>query len=107
MSYQEIIAALQPNLIIEFGTHAGGSALYFADLLRSLAIDGEVITFDISMKSVSDLAKGRNMIRFIKDSSISPAVRCKKRRCGDRVRPLQSLTAITLEIMFRRAGDAA
>jgi len=73
-SYQEIITELQPNLIIEFGTHEGGSALYFADLLRSLAIDGEVITVDISMKLVKDLAKSRDTIRFVEDSSISPAV---------------------------------
>ncbi len=74
-SYQEIITELRPNLIIEFGTHAGGSALYFADLLRALAIEGEVITVDISMKLVPDLVKDRDMIRFIEDSSISPAVR--------------------------------
>jgi cephalosporin hydroxylase len=31
--YQEIIAEIQPDLIIETGTHIGGSALFMAHML--------------------------------------------------------------------------
>ena len=73
--YQEILTEMRPNLIIEFGTHAGGSAVYFADILDDLGIDGEVITIDITMEHVADLARTRNSIRFIESSSIDPAVK--------------------------------
>jgi cephalosporin hydroxylase len=29
-NYQEILTDLKPSLVVEFGTHRGGSALYFA-----------------------------------------------------------------------------
>jgi cephalosporin hydroxylase len=44
--YQEIIAEIRPKLIIETGTHLGGSALFLAHMLDILGY-GEVITIDI------------------------------------------------------------
>lgn len=45
--YQMIIQEVQPDLIIEIGTMHGGSALYFADLLEIMNIEGgEVHTID-------------------------------------------------------------
>lgn len=35
-NYQEIIWDIKPGLIVEFGTYAGGSALYFAWLMKAL-----------------------------------------------------------------------
>lgn len=46
--YQEIIAELKPDVIVETGTCQGGSSLYFADLLDILSPDGRVITVDIA-----------------------------------------------------------
>ena len=46
--YQMLIHKLRPDLIIEIGTMAGGSALYFADLMHLMGIEGgEVHTIDI------------------------------------------------------------
>ena len=46
--YQMLIHKIRPDLIIEIGTMAGGSALYFADLLDAMGIEGgEVHTIDI------------------------------------------------------------
>ena len=45
--YQEIIAEVQPDLIIETGTYMGGSALFMAHMLDIIG-KGEVITIDIS-----------------------------------------------------------
>jgi cephalosporin hydroxylase len=43
--YQEILAEVRPDLIIETGTHMGGSALYLAHMLDIIG-RGEVITID-------------------------------------------------------------
>ena len=45
--YQEIIHETKPDLIVETGTLAGGSALYLAHILDALG-QGEVITIDIT-----------------------------------------------------------
>lgn len=44
--YQDIIAKFKPKTIIETGTWAGASAMYFAVLMDLLGIDGEVRTVD-------------------------------------------------------------
>merc|ERR1719387_3215180 len=33
LAIQQLIWTVQPDLLIELGTHAGGSAVYFADLM--------------------------------------------------------------------------
>ena|SRR5689334_4975503 len=48
--YQEIIAELRPDLIIETGTLMGGSALYMAHLL-DITGKGEIITIDIQART--------------------------------------------------------
>jgi len=47
-NYQEIITGLKPTLIVETGTHAGGSALYFSHLLKSLGGHRHLLSIDIS-----------------------------------------------------------
>jgi cephalosporin hydroxylase len=44
---QEMIAEIQPDFIIEAGTFAGGSALYYALILKEVNERGKVITIDI------------------------------------------------------------
>jgi cephalosporin hydroxylase len=44
--FQEIITETSPDLIIETGTHSGGSALYFASVCELLG-RGEVLSIDI------------------------------------------------------------
>jgi len=43
--YQEILVEVRPQLIVETGTHRGGSALFMAHMLDLLG-QGEVITID-------------------------------------------------------------
>jgi cephalosporin hydroxylase len=45
--YQEILYEIRPDLIIETGTHLGGSALYLAHVLDILG-KGEIVTIDIN-----------------------------------------------------------
>jgi len=45
--YQEIMFEMKPDLIIETGTHNGGSALFFSHLFDILG-KGEIITIDVN-----------------------------------------------------------
>src|SRR5438034_3321271 len=46
--YQLLLGRLRPRTVLEFGTLAGGSALWFADQLRILGIEGHVHSMDIA-----------------------------------------------------------
>jgi cephalosporin hydroxylase len=46
MAYQEILFETRPGLVVETGTHEGGSALYLAHMLDLLGA-GEVVTIDV------------------------------------------------------------
>lgn len=41
---------MRPTVVIETETHHGGSATFYADMLKLLGIDCEVITIDINTK---------------------------------------------------------
>ncbi len=47
--YQELVHTLQPELIVETGTHAGGSALFLASMC-DLVGTGRVLTIDIESR---------------------------------------------------------
>lgn len=46
--YQELVMRVRPRTVIETGTDAGGSALWFADLLEY--VDGRVYTIDVQAR---------------------------------------------------------
>jgi cephalosporin hydroxylase len=48
--YQEIIHEIRPDLIIETGTHQGGSALFFASILGLIG-RGQVISIDVATRN--------------------------------------------------------
>jgi len=64
--YQEIISETQPDLVIETGTHLGGTALFIAHILDILN-RGEVISIDIQ-ENVSRPIHSR--IRYVNGSSV-------------------------------------
>ena len=63
--YQEIIAEIQPDLIIETGTYLGGSALFMAHVLDIIG-KGEIITIDVQERTSRP---DHPRIRYIKGSS--------------------------------------
>jgi len=67
--YQELIVAIKPDLIIETGTLAGGSALYLRDMMRADNNYGHVISIDIDMSNVQERAKVDG-IKFYNASSV-------------------------------------
>jgi cephalosporin hydroxylase len=64
--YQMIIYEIQPDLIIEIGTNAGGAALYLADLLE-LNKKGELHTIDLPENKENELLHTHPRIKVFKD----------------------------------------
>lgn len=66
--YQEIVFGQRPDLIVETGTHSGGSTLYLAHLCDLLG-HGRVVSIDIE----SRLRPAHPRIRYVLGSSGDPA----------------------------------
>ena len=45
--YQSLLWSLLPKTIIEVGSHSGGSAVWFADILSNYGIEPKIISIDI------------------------------------------------------------
>lgn len=60
--YQMIINEIQPDLIIEVGTNAGGGALYMADVMDKIG-KGVIHTIDINDYVISELVKTHPRIK--------------------------------------------
>jgi cephalosporin hydroxylase len=71
---QEIVAETRPELIIETGVFAGGSALFFASLLDALGIDGRVVGIDVDMSLVTPHIGQHPRVELIEGSSTDPAL---------------------------------
>ncbi|MBN2573399.1 MAG: class I SAM-dependent methyltransferase [Deltaproteobacteria bacterium] len=81
---QEILAEVQPDLVIETGTYKGGSSLYFALLFEQINPNGKVVTIDIRPQldaSIAQLPEPRRAqlkalaerrIEVIEGSSVDP-----------------------------------
>jgi cephalosporin hydroxylase len=55
----ELFQTLRPTVVVETGTHHGGSAIYYGDTLKMLGIPSNVITIDMNPKwSVEPQAHG-------------------------------------------------
>jgi len=75
--FQEIISETQPEFIVETGTAAGGSALYWASTLNALGLEkSRVLTVDINdfTKVASADPLWKKYVTYYKGSSIHPAI---------------------------------
>lgn len=72
--YQDLMTRLRPTTVIETGTYAGASALYFAYLMDMLGIKGgRVITIDIDDHLDPRLREqGHPRVTFLRGSSTDP-----------------------------------
>jgi cephalosporin hydroxylase len=68
--YQEIISQTKPDLIVETGTYAGGSALFMASICAQLG-HGELLTIDV--QPLKDRPK-HPRLTYLTGSSIDPRV---------------------------------
>jgi cephalosporin hydroxylase len=73
-NYQEILFDLKPSLVIEFGTNRGGSALFFASIMRQIGGPFKVLSVDINHKRVDPVAWRDPDILFVESSSTAPAI---------------------------------
>jgi cephalosporin hydroxylase len=60
--YTKLIWEMKPKSLIEIGTHAGGSALWFADTLNAAGLDARIVSIDFY--SASEVTDSR--IEFLK-----------------------------------------
>jgi cephalosporin hydroxylase len=63
--YLQLIGRLRPRTVIEVGSAAGGSAMWFADMLTAHGIEGEVVSVD---RKPPQLADAR--VRFLRGDAI-------------------------------------
>jgi cephalosporin hydroxylase len=73
-NYQEILYSLQPSLVIEFGTRFGGSALFFAAVMRQIGNRFKLLSVDIDADTVSEQARRDPDIELQSNSSLDPKV---------------------------------
>jgi cephalosporin hydroxylase len=68
--YQELLVRRRPDLVVETGTYAGGSALFLAMILDHLG-HGSVITIDIEPRADRPV---HPRINYVSGSSVDPLV---------------------------------
>jgi cephalosporin hydroxylase len=82
-NYQEILYSLKPSLVIELGTRCGGSALFFAGVMRQIGNRFKLLSVDIDPETVSERARSDPDIELLTMSSSSPEV-------GERIAALRN-----------------
>jgi cephalosporin hydroxylase len=73
-NYQEILAGLRPQLVIEFGTLMGGSTLYFAEILKLISRKGHVLSVDLTHSTVYDRVRRHPAIELLEADTLNPVV---------------------------------
>ena len=73
-NYQEIIFALQPSLVVEFGTRFGGGTLFFASVLRQMGGTRRLLTVDIDQGTIDPRVAADPNVEVMISSSTSPEV---------------------------------
>jgi cephalosporin hydroxylase len=82
-NYQEILYSLKPSVVIEFGTRHGGSALFFAGVMRQIGNRFKLLSVDIDATTVSEQTRHDPDIELLIMSSSDPKV-------GERIADLRS-----------------
>lgn len=57
--YQQVIHDLRPQYIVDLGSSQGGSAVWFASMMKLFEIPGKVITVDLALEQAYWLSKRR------------------------------------------------
>src|SRR5436305_2599678 len=73
-NYQEIMCSHQPSVIIEFGTAFGGSALFFAAVMRQIGNPFRILSGDVDMERVDKKTKSDPDIELLTMSSVDSRV---------------------------------
>ncbi len=73
-NYQEILSSLKPSLVIEFGTRCGGSALFFAAVMRQIGNRFRLLSVDIDASHISEQTRRDPDVELLTMSSVDPRV---------------------------------
>jgi cephalosporin hydroxylase len=73
-NYQEILTSLRPSLVIEFGTRFGGSALFFADVMRQIGNRFKLLSVDVDASNISERTRRDPDVELLTLSSVDPRV---------------------------------
>ena len=73
-NYQEIIYGLKPSLVVEFGTRFGGSALFFATVMRQFSKCFKVLSVDIDAETISEATRQDPDIELLTMSTLDAKV---------------------------------
>lgn len=73
-NYQEIISELRPSIIVEFGSFAGGSAIYFNIIGRAVTPSLKVLSVDIDHSLLDPRVRNYPEIEFLESSSTDAGV---------------------------------
>lgn len=63
--YPILFHEIAPRTVIELGAYTGASAMWMADTLATAGIDGRVISVDIDLSLVEEVARNRADIEFL------------------------------------------
>ena len=63
--YSQLLWELKPRTVIEFGSYAGGSAVWLADTLNSLGLDGRVYSVDLDPDLLDPRAADHPTVSFL------------------------------------------
>jgi cephalosporin hydroxylase len=85
--YQELIHRVRPGLIVETGTRAGGSALFFCHMLELIGRGGRVVSIDVE---TPPQPVEHPRLTLLRGSSIDPAIveRVRQMAAGAGVTPI-------------------
>ena len=73
-TYERIIEAVQPEVIVELGIESGGSSLWFADRLDALCGGGKVVGIDINISNLSPSVLQDERVVVVEGDLSSPNV---------------------------------
>ncbi|HZC09307.1 MAG TPA: CmcI family methyltransferase [Mycobacterium sp.] len=73
-NYQEVLFDLKPSLVVEFGSNQGGSALFFATIMKRIGKPFKVLSVDINHRPLDPAARCDPDIVFVESSSTVPAI---------------------------------
>lgn len=93
VALQEIVAETRPELIVETGVFAGGSALFMASLLGPLGIDGKVIAVDVDLSAVPPHIAKNPRIELWEGGSTDPEIVARLTREAEGRRVMVDLDA--------------
>jgi cephalosporin hydroxylase len=68
-NYQEILSEIKPSIIVELGTHVGGSTLFFAEMLKLISPRGRVLSVDIDQSPVFDRVRENGWIELLESDT--------------------------------------